>query len=287
MRRNIQILGFCSALATMSVAGVTVAAASTISPGAAAAAKPAGYAIVSATFSLPNGSLVPGSVACPKKKGVQTVPLSGGAEIGSSSLAANINSSYPSATGWHVDADNLSGAATTFSVYAVCAKKLPGYIQQQSAPVSNPADTQSGDGYMCPNGDVLTGGGALSATASAQVNLNSSWPSGTKIWFAYMDNASSTGTSFTVFHVCAKLNVSHTHYTEISGPATPNPAGHETNTSAFCGSLAVIGGGVVSSGIGVSTTINTTFPFTGGWGGNENNSSTSSAFVTAFALCAS
>ncbi len=287
MRRDIRLLGFCAAAVGVVLAGVTNVSAATTAP---AVAKPAGYTIVaSAPFSLPNGSLVPGSVTCPKKKGVQTYPLSGGALIDSSNLAANINSSYPSPTGWRADADNLSGAATMFTVYAVCANKLTGYVQQQSKSVSNPAGMQNGAGYLCPKGDVVTGGGALSATGSAQINLNSSWPAGTGEWYAYMNNASTTNSSFTMFRVCAKVNVTKTNYMLVAGSPVTNSAGHDTGTSVYCpGGLSTIGGGAVSgAGGGLSTDLNTTFPFTGGWGADENNGGTANPTLTGYVLCAS
>lgn len=287
MRHDTRILGFCTAAIGVVLAGATSVSAATAAPDVA---KPAGYTIVtSAAITLPNGSLVPGAVTCPKKKGVQTVPLSGGALIDSSSLEANINSSYPFATGWRADADNLSGTATMFAVYAVCANKLTGYAQQQSKSVPNPVGTQSFAGYLCPKGDVVTGGGALSATASAQINLNSSWPTGTSEWFVYINNASTTNSSFTMFRVCAKLNVAKTHYMLVAGAPVTNAAGHDTNTSVFCpGGLSSIGGGTVSgAGGGLTTDLNTTFPFTGGWGADENNGGTASPTLTAYVLCAS
>ena len=59
------------------------------------------------------------------------------------------------------------------------------------------------------------------------------------------------------------------------------------NTAAVGpGGLSVIGGGLVSSG-GAAVDLNPTFPFTGGWGGDENNASGSDANITAYALCAS
>jgi hypothetical protein len=221
------------------------------------------------------------------KQGVQTVPLSGGAEIDISSLQANINSSFPTRNGWGVDVNNASGTASQFSVYAVCAKKPKGYLVQESASVANPANTQSGAGYACPKGTVLLGGGALSSANETDVNLDSSWPAGTSIWYMYMNNASSLSETVHLYHVCATLNVSKTHYQLVSGPPVVNATGTETNTSAFCpGGLSTIGGGVVSSG-GLGVNINTTFPFAGGWGGDENNASGSNADVTAYALCAS
>src|ERR1700729_110065 len=134
MRQHVRILGICSAVPGIATLGTTTAGAAPRT----AATKPAGYSIVSATFPLPNGLKSAGSVTCPVKKGVQTVPLSGGALLQTDSLEASINSSYPTAHGWAVHANNTSGTASQFSVYAVCAKKPKGYVQVVSPATSNP-----------------------------------------------------------------------------------------------------------------------------------------------------
>jgi hypothetical protein len=253
-----------------------------------AAAKPAGYKIVSADFSAPAGLDTSGSVACPKVKGAQTVPLSGGALIDGNSLETSINSSWPTATGWNARINNATTAAVGFTVYAVCAKKMTGYMQHESAAVSNPVGTQNGAGYKCPNGDQLLGGGAASTSHSTLVNLDSSWPAGTSVWYVYMNNASSTQTSFHVYRVCAKLNVSATSYQLVAGTPVVSVAGTQTGVSVFCpGGLATIGGGLVTVSTSIDLTLNTTFPFAGGWGGDENNASSANTTVTAYVLCAS
>ncbi|HEY1914940.1 MAG TPA: hypothetical protein VGH27_05120 [Streptosporangiaceae bacterium] len=253
-----------------------------------AATKPASYKIVSADFTAASGLDTAGSVTCPKVKGVQTVPLSGGALIDGNSLQTSINSSWPTATGWHARVNNASAAATGFSVYAVCAKKLTGYVQQESAAVSNPANTQNGAGYECPAADVLLGGGAESTSHSTLVNLDSSWPAGTSIWYVYLNNASTAHASFHVYHVCAKLNVTATSYQLVAGTPVVNAAGTQSGASVFCpDALATIGGGLVSSSTSIDVTLNTTFPFAGGWGGDENNNSGASNNLTAYVLCAS
>jgi hypothetical protein len=287
MHRQTKILGLGVVFAGMVATGATTANAA---PATATVAKPAGYSIVTASFDLPTGGQTAGFVACPIKNGVRTVPLSGGALLDTGSLEANINTSYPTSGGWEVFANNASGADSSFIVYAVCVKKPKGYLQQQSASVKNPADTQNGAGYTCPKGDQLTGGGAESSSRSTLVNLNSSWPAGTSFWYVYMNNSSSAPATMTLYHVCAKLDVSKIHYQLVQGTAVPIPAFTETAVGVQCPSgLSTIGGGLlVGAGGGLGVTLNSSFPITGGWEGDENNATgTTVSSLTAWVLCAS
>src|ERR1700683_4278658 len=127
MSQRVRILGLCSAVLALGVATATSVDAAATSTGTPNVAKPADYSIASATFDLPPDTQTPGSVICPVKKGVQTVPLSGGGLIDTSALTANINSSFPTKTGWHITANNGSPNDSAFTVYAVCAKKPLGY----------------------------------------------------------------------------------------------------------------------------------------------------------------
>jgi hypothetical protein len=287
MRQRARILGLCSAVLALGVASATSVDAATGSPAAPTVAKPAGYSIASATFALPPDTQTPGSVVCPVKKGVQTVPLSGGGLIDTSALTANINSSFPTKTGWDITANNGSPAASEFTVYAVCAKKPSAYAQKESVAVSNPAGADAGAGYLCPKGDVVTGGGEISTAPNTLVNLAGSWPTGTTEWYVYLSNESTASASFNVFRVCANFNVTKTHFQEVAGATEVNPAGRDTDAEVFCpGGLSSIGGGVVPSG-GVGVTVNTTFPFVGGWGSDTNNATGANDNVTAYVLCAS
>jgi hypothetical protein len=287
MRQRARILGLCSAVLALGLATATSVDAAATSPGRPNVAKPADYSIATATFALPPDTQTPGSVICPVKKGVQTVPLSGGGLIDTSALTANINSSFPTKTGWDITANNGSPDASEFTVYAVCAKKPLGYAQKESVAVKNPAGAYAGAGYLCPKGDVVTGGGEISSAPNTLVNLAGSWPTGTSEWYVYVSNESTAGATFNVFRICAKISVSKTNFQEVAGTTEVNPAGHDTDAEVFCpGGLSSIGGGVVPSG-GVGVTINTTFPFVGGWGSDTNNATGTSDNVTAYVLCAS
>lgn len=101
-----------------------------------------------------------------------------------------------------------------------------------------------------------------------------------------MNNASSARASFNVYHVCAKLNVLAS-YQLVAGAPVVNASGAQSGVSVFCpGGLATIGGGLVVTSTSIDVTLNTTFPFAGGWGGDENNASGANTNLTAYVLCA-
>jgi hypothetical protein len=287
MRQQARILGLGSAIIATVMAGATTAVAARATSGAAATKKPAGYAIASATFPLPNGLQTPGSVTCPVKKGAQTVPLSGGALIQTDSLDASISSSFPTAHGWSVTVNNTSGAGSQFTVYAVCVKKPNAYVQQQSPATQDPADSISETNDFCPKGDLLTGGGIISSSTSTQVSLNSSWPASEQTWSILFNNFSSSSATVSLVVVCAKFNTKKVSFEYISGGQDSNPAGQETATEAECSSgLSVLGGGSQSVGPSLSVSINSSFPFTGGWIGDVSNTGSQGNTVTTFIVCA-
>ena len=99
MRQHARITGFCLAVIGVGMASATTVVAAPRTAVGATTAKPAGYSIASVTLPMPNGVQTSGSVVCPVKKGVQTLPLSGGALLQTDSVNANINSSYPTTEG--------------------------------------------------------------------------------------------------------------------------------------------------------------------------------------------
>jgi hypothetical protein len=289
MRQHARILGLGSAVIATVFAGATTAVAAAPTSGAAATTKPAGYSIASATFPLPNGLQTSGSVTCPVKKGAQTVPFSGGVLVQTDSLGASLNSSFPTAHGWLARVSNASGAASQFTVYAVCAKKPKGYVQQVSGGATPvvPGSTETTE-LTCPKGDLLTGGGGFTNTTSTLVSLNSTWPVSVVTWGVSTNNFSSGSATITEVVVCAKLNQSKISYEYVSGAEDSNPAGQETATESTCqAGLSVLGGGSESVGPSASVSINSSFPFTGGWDGDVSNTGTQGNTVTTFIVCAS
>jgi hypothetical protein len=314
MGKGVRVLGIPCVLAGLALAGATTATASTSrgvvaaralsvkavaahSPSAtkrvrtvrasvaSVATKPGGYkVIVSGPITADNGFQTGSSLACPIVKGVQTVPLDGGAVIESSSLFANINTSEPEGTVWVVDVNNASGADTTFTIDIVCAKPLKHYVVL-SAAGDNAADTQNRYYVTCPRGTNIIGGGGFSSSGSTSVNLNGDWPSSSTTWEIDINNGSSDDASVTVYEICAKFKAAG-HYQYVVGSTNDNPPGAESNSNVSCFTGVELGGGISSNSGSTEVNLNTTDPDADGWNGWENNATGFDYQVTSYAVCA-
>jgi hypothetical protein len=133
------------------------------------------------------------------------VPLGGGGFSGSADLGVNINSSYPTSTGWHIDMNNNSTLSTTFNAYAVCAKKPKGYVQVAGSPVANPPGAQTSASADCPSQRAVpTGGGVWSTSGSVLVNMTATDPlyPDWSAWAVFEGNASAFSANLTPYAVC-------------------------------------------------------------------------------------
>jgi hypothetical protein len=243
-----------------------------------------GYVIVdSGALMAPDAAQSSGQVNCP----AGTKPLGGGVLISSSSLLANVNGSYPIATGgsgWGAFVNNNSGSATTFHVYAVCAMKPAGYKVAHAA-VTNPPASQTKAVATCPAGSKVLGGGGISSSTSVSANLNTTIPASPKSWRADANNPTGSSQVVTAYAVCGK-NV--TGWKMVTGSSVSNPAGTETHSVADCpGGRAVLGGGVYSSSFDLNVNINSSYPVsTIEWSGFENNNSGTAATTATYVICA-
>ncbi len=298
MTNRVRILAVTAALAATAALGTTTGIAKTAhlaAPAAAGAGKqalgiqaatPSGYVIKTASFTATNGQQSFGSVTCPAtKKGVAREPLGGGVVITSNSLSANVNSSYPSSTSWDAYVSNNSGADTSFTVYAICAKPHKHY-QVVANSTDNPSGAQSSASVSCPSGTKVTGGGGLNSSFDVAVNINTSIPTGNG-WRVDANNASASDNTLTVYAVCSASWPSTTGYNIAVGPTVTNSAGTETEATVSCASgQSVLGGGGFSSSGSTAVNMNSTFPFTGEWAVFENNATASDSTITAYAICA-
>jgi hypothetical protein len=287
MRMRKRILLYSGLASAVLVLALTAPAAATAAlPAARAAADtPAGYITVSNSgLTLPGNGVTLGSVDCPGN----TVVLSGGAYIASSSVETGISSSGPdSDTTWSVVVNNLSDTATTFNVYAVCAKRPKGYEQVTSAPVSNPAGSQDREAQSCAAGDVVLGGGAATQDNSFSVDMTSSYPSTSATWTAAVSNFSTQPDGFVVQAVCAKRPAGYA----IRSTSASDPAGVQKGIIQDCaGSAVVLGGGNQSSNTSnLRIEMKTTQPFPAsgtGWKSGENNDTSANTTLTSYAICA-
>jgi hypothetical protein len=243
----------------------------------------AGYTVVSAgPFLNPSGQQSPGSVMCPSG----TVPFGGGGYGASHSLLQAINSSYPiNGPGWQVDMNNLSFSDSTFTVFAVCAKR-PKYFAVAAADFYTPAQGQTGGAVSCPytpgGKHMRVFGGGAGGSFSPYESFNSSFPviSG---WHVRMNNVSGFDEPFTVVALCGLSK----GYKIVVGPLVFNPAGEQTVARVSCpAGLAAVGGGVFSDATSVNVSVNSTWPDTGSsWESYENNNSSSSRFIRPYVVC--
>jgi hypothetical protein len=248
-------------------------------------AGPAGYVTVSSKpISLPSNDGTFGEAHCPKGK----VVLSGGAYIASGSVMAGINASFPlGKSTWEAVANNFSGAATTFNVYAVCAKRPKGYEQAVSALVTNPAGDQTSANESCRTGDVVTGGGTFDEDPGFSVGMSSSYPGTSASWTAAVSNFSGRSSQYEVIAVCASP---FAHYAIPSSSAS-DPAGTQKGIIENCsGGAVVLGGGNQSSNTSnLRIEMKTTQPFPAsgaGWKSGENNDTAAGTTLTSYAICA-
>jgi hypothetical protein len=175
---------------------------------------PAGYTqVVSGAIANPAGTQTPGDEPCPSG----TVVLGGGALPSSSSTNVNLNSSYPTSTGWHVAMNNADASAETFNVYAVCASAPDGY-GVTVGPVTNESGgsvgAQSRAAASCPSGRVPTGGGVLSTSSSTLENISATDPRNEGPAESWVDweNSGGSPATITAYVVCA------------TGPPPPPPS---------------------------------------------------------------
>jgi hypothetical protein len=230
----------------------------------AAAGPPRGYTVVSSGQVLaPNGAQTRGFVSCPPN----TVPLGGGAFVASSSVAVNLNSSFPTAVGWVADVNNETSVPTAFAVVAVCARKPTGYTVVPQT-VANPARTRAVTTLTCPGRTKILGGGAFSS-GGLSVNLGTT-SLASNGWRVEESNATFGDASLTGFAICGRLK----GYRVVIGTTVPNPPGTQTFAFATCPAPTVpIGGGVQNLQALLSVNVNTTFPSGNGWNVDVNNAS--------------
>lgn len=245
-------------------------------------ARPAGYVVEATSYSAPDGEQTQGSVVCPSG----TVPWGGGAFISSTSLAVNLNSSFPFGTDWVAKVNNASESAAVFSVYAVCADQPADYTVQNSGSVPNSAGSQTFEQVSCPARTVALGGGAYSTSSDTLVNINGTYPNvngKTYYWNTNMNNASSSSNEVQVIAVCGKKPKG---FKIVQSANASNPVGVQSGVVADCHNAVAIGGGLVTDSAHTNVDLSTSEPDFTEWVGYENNGSDADDSIVAFAECA-
>jgi len=276
-------------LMASSVVTAIVLAAAAATP--AEAAPPPGYTVVSSSsMSASIDSQSHGVVACP----AATVPLGGGVNARSTSYHADIAETYPVGTeGWTAYVNNNSGAAFSFTVWAVCGTQPAGYTQVES-PRAIIVPSDGGVGLVtaaCPLGTKVLSGGGSTDIASTSLAIESSYPSkelvGTHTQFSWnvvFENTSAADALATAWAICG----SPAGYRLIQRTAV-SLASHTAQTTVHptCPSPKVPLGGGVQATMDVGITLNRTFPSGTAWRSVENNNSADlGATMTPYVICA-
>jgi len=240
---------------------------------------PAGYRVViSPDIPSPNNSDSRGIVRCP----TGTVPLGGGVASASPSIRVNVSSSFPSGRTWVGDIKNGSGAATTFQVDVICAKRPAGYRVVRSPNAVNRSGSQTRAVATCPVGTKPLGGGASSIDNSVFVDMHSSRPLG-RTWVVKENNAGPNDSGLNSIAVCGKVN----GYSVVKSLAFTIPAAGQKGASAVCKAPTVpISGGVLSPSTSVAVNIGGTIPSGDRWDSFVTNNTGFPQTAKTVAVCA-
>jgi hypothetical protein len=135
----------------------------------------------------------------------------------------------------------------------------------------------------CPAGSQPLGGGALTRSVSTAVSLNSTDPVNGGRWQVWVNNASTTDTTFVVSVNCGRLP----GYVVVTGSRVVAAPGTQTFAQAVCpGGEQPVGGGVFDGATGTVGAINSTFPTVGAWKSYVNNNGVFPTDLVPVAICA-
>jgi hypothetical protein len=245
-----------------------------------------GYEVVeSGTLTDWAGIQTHDELVCPAGK----LPVGGGAQLYSSSLAENLASSYPTTQGWAVDVNNATTTDGLYDLYAVCANPK-GYVVHGYGPFLSRAGHGGAADDGCTTGTKVLGGGARTHTTDVSVGLQQSFPlpEGLEnwapgLWQIEMTNPTSQDLSFDEFVICGKVKHS---YQVVKGTSSVDRAGTREQINVYCPSgTRPLGGGVQATSIYTGVTLNSSFPWPTGWSGIENNTSSEDAPFSDSVVC--
>jgi hypothetical protein len=161
----------------------------------------------SASQPNPAGFQTRTTVQCP----AGTKVLGGGAYSSTTSVAVNLNSTFPVKTGtgstatysWSTDMNNADTADHSVTGYAVCGKERGYHIYHGGVGPVN-AYSEGGTSVACSqNPKVPIGGGMRSGSGSTTANLNTSTWDGAFSWQGLLENNSAFSSTFQGFVICA------------------------------------------------------------------------------------
>jgi hypothetical protein len=211
----------------------------------------------------------------------------GGYEVTQNTLE-DLNSSEPmDDSQWYVEFNNETASPDTGVAVAICvaASSLADYSIQASAVAEAPPNGTAEATTTCPSGTVALGGGWRNYGTSVADNNGASAPLGTNGWRVY-PSAGSSAAGGTAVGVCAARPKG---WAQVSSSYVKNPSDLATEVSVTCPKgTKVLGGGDFNNSSSSLVNIGVTSSLSSlkGWSTTENNDSSSSEAVDAWAVCA-
>jgi hypothetical protein len=277
--RNLGRIMLAAAGALTVLAGTSVASASPQPAG-----KLTGYTIVEQRATVSPDSFTNQFAKCPKG---DVVVGGGGYEV-SQNTQVDLNSSFPSThRDWFVQFQNETASDNTGVVVAVCAaaSSLSDYSIADGNFVDVPANSTVEADVTCPSGTVDLGGGWVNEGGVYPDSSGVSAPLGTNGWRAF-PSAGSSATEGLAATVCA---AQPPKWAQVSSSYSVNPSDTATTVTVKCpqGTKVLGGGDFNTSGsplvnIGLTSSLSSLK----GWSTTENNDSSTSESVDAWAVCA-
>ena len=232
---------------------------------------PKGYTVLTSNFTAFAGAQDADQTNCPGTE----QPVGGGAFVSSSDVQVNLNRSYPWRGSWIVSVGNASATSTPVTAYVICMVHSAGYKVVASAPASVSPESVNSQAAVCPAHTSVTGGGAYSASAATDVNINSTVPNtfagGRTGWRVAMASSDPSSASFTVYAVCRPKPLG---YSIQWGPMQQLAPYSEVAASVTCpgASVPIGGGGFTAYDVQDGwITMNSSGPYGQGWVIYEND----------------
>jgi hypothetical protein len=254
---------------------------------ASASSRPAGlagYTYAEARVTVPAKAQAEATAKCPKGDDV----VGGGGYQVTQNTKEDLNSSYPNErTSWLVTFNNEASSADTGVAVAICvaSSSLTDDFIQTGSIVDVPANSTAQATVTCPSGSVSLGGGWVNFGSAVADSNGASAPLGSNGWRAF-PAAGSSATAGYAQNVCA---VQPQKWAEVSSSYVVNPSKTVTTVTVPCPKgTKVLGGGDFndSSSSLVNIGHGSSLSDLDGWSTTENNDSSSSESVDAWAVCA-
>jgi len=248
------------------------------------ASKLTGYTYKEASVTVPANGQAKATAKCPKGDDV----VGGGGYQATQNTEEDLNSSAPSGDRkWAVEFNNQAGSSDTGVAVAICvaASSLTDYSVQIGTTVDVSPNSTVEANVTCPGGTVALGGGWVNEGTAVTDSNGASDPLGTNAWRAYPAAGASATSGYAVTPCAAKP----TKWQQVASSYSVNPVSTATSVTVACPKgTRVLGGGDFNDSNSSLVDIGLTSSLSSlkGWSTTEDNNSSSSESVDAWAVCA-